>query len=108
MPGFGKDGTVTSVGSGAGLTGGAITAAGTLAVDYAGVDNVVLAAADGTSVTLLGGDKVLFSDASDSNAKFANLSQVASYINAGAGSVTSVDVSGGTTGLTTSGGPITS
>ena len=108
MPGFGKDGTVTSVGSGAGLTGGAITASGTLAVDYAGSDNVVLAAADGTAVTLAGTDKVIFSDATDSNAKFANLSQVATYINAGAGSVTSIDVSGGTTGLTTSGGPITS
>ena len=108
MPGFGKDGTVTSVGSGAGLTGGAITASGTLAVDYAGSDNVVLAAADGTAVTLAGTDKVIFSDATDSNAKFANLSQVATYINAGAGTVTSIDVSGGTTGLTTSGGPITS
>jgi hypothetical protein len=107
MPGFGKDGTVTSVGSGAGLTGGTITAAGTLAVDYAGVDNVVLAASDGTAVDLVADDKILFSDDTDSNAKFANLSQVASYINAGAGSVTSVDVSGGTTGLTTSGGPIT-
>jgi hypothetical protein len=108
MPGFGKDGTVTSVGSGAGLTGGAITAAGTLAVDYAGVDNVVLAAANGTAIDLVADDKILFSDDTDSNAKYANLSQVASYINAGAGSVTSVDVSGGTTGLTTSGGPITS
>ena len=108
MPGFGKDGTVTSVGSGAGLTGGTITASGTLAVDYAGTDNVVLAAADGTGVKLVATDKVLFSDADDSNAKFANLSQVATYINAGAGSVTSVDVSGGTTGLTTSGGPVTS
>lgn len=108
MPGFGKDGTVTSVASGAGLTGGTITASGTLEVDYAGTDNVVLAAGDGTLVTLLGDDKVLFSDDSDSNAKFANLSQVATYINAGAGSVTSVDVSPGLTGLTTSGGPITS
>ena len=108
FPGFGKDGTVTSVDSGAGLTGGAITGAGTLAVDYAGADNVVLAAADGTSITLAATDKVLFSDATDSNAKFANLSQVATYINAGAGSVTSVNVSGGSTGLTTSGGPITS
>jgi len=107
FPGFGKDGTVTSVGSGAGLTGGAITGAGTLAVDYAGTDNVVLAAADGTAVTLQAIDKVIFSDSKDSNAKFANLSQVATYINAGAGSVTSIDVSGGTTGLTTSGGPIT-
>ena len=107
MPGFGKDGTVTSVGSGAGLTGGTITSSGSLAVDYAGTDNVVLAAADGSSVTLAATDKVLFSDVTDNNAKFANLSQVATFINAGAGSVTSVDVSGGTTGLTTSGGPIT-
>ena len=107
MPGFGKDGTVTSIASGAGLTGGPITASGTLEVDYAGTDNVVLAATDGTAVTLVADDKILFSDDTDSNAKFANLSQVASYINAGAGSVTSVDVSGGTTGLTTSGGPIT-
>ena len=60
FPGFGKDGTVTSVGSGAGLTGGPFTTSGTLAVDYAGSDNVVLAAADGTSVTLAATDKVLF------------------------------------------------
>ena len=56
MPGFGKDGTVTSVGSGAGLTGGTITGSGSLAVDYAGTDNVVLAAGDGTGVTLADGD----------------------------------------------------
>ena len=35
------------------------------------------------------------------------LSDLKTYINAGAGSVTSIDVSGGTTGLTTSGGPVT-
>jgi len=108
MPGFGKDGTVTSVGSGAGLTGGTITSSGSLAVDYAGTDNVVLAAADGSSVTLAATDKVLFSDVTDNNAKFANLSQVATYINAGAGSVTSVGVSGGSTGMSFSNSPITS
>tara|TARA_R100001463_G_scaffold19673_1_gene48311 strand:+ start:5383 stop:7680 length:2298 start_codon:yes stop_codon:yes gene_type:complete len=108
MPGFGKDGTVTSVGSGAGLTGGTITGSGSLAVDYAGTDNVVLAAGDGTSVTLADGDDFLFSDASDNNAKYANLTQLATYINAGAGSVTSVGVSGGTTGLSFSNSPITS
>lgn len=107
MPGFGKDGTVTSVGSGAGLTGGTITASGTLAVDYQGADNVVLAAADGTSVTLADADDFLFSDATDSNAKYANLSQLATYINAGAGSVTSVGVSGGSTGMSFSNSPIT-
>jgi hypothetical protein len=108
FPGFGKDGTVISVATGAGLTGGTITSSGTLAVDYAGSDNVILAAGDGTSITLAASDKVLFSDATDSNAKFANLSQVASYINAGAGSVTSVGVSGGSTGFSFSNSPITS
>jgi len=108
MPGFGKDGTVTSVGSGAGLTGGTITGSGSLAVDYAGTDNVVLAAGDGTGVTLADGDDFLFSDASDNNAKYANLTQLATYINAGAGSVTSVGVSGASTGLSFSNSPITS
>jgi len=105
MPGFGKDGTVTSVGSGAGLTGGAITASGSLAVDYAGADNVVLAAADGTAISVVATDKLLVSDATDSNAKFVNISQITAAI--GGGTVTSIDVSGGTTGLTTSGGPVT-
>ena len=106
MPGFGKDGTVTSVGSGAGLTGGAITASGSLAVDYAGADNVVLAASDGTAISVVATDKLLISDATDSNAKFVNISQITAAI--GGGTVTSIDVSGGTTGLTTSGGPVTS
>ena len=105
MPGFGKDGTVTSVGSGAGLTGGAITAAGSLAVDYVGADNVVLAAADGTAISVVAGDKILISDASDSNAKFVSISQITTAI--GGGTVTSVDGSGGTTGLTLTGGAIT-
>ena len=106
MPGFGKDGTVTSVGSGAGLTGGAITASGSLAVDYAGADNVVLAASDGTAISVVATDKLLISDATDTNAKFVNISQITAAI--GGGTVTSIDVSGGTTGLTTSGGPVTS
>ncbi len=105
MPGFGKDGTVTSVGSGAGLTGGAITASGSLAVDYAGTDNVILAAADGTGVTVVAGDRLLVSDASDNNAKYVNISQITSAI--GGGTVTSVDGSGGSTGLTLTGGAIT-
>jgi hypothetical protein len=105
MPGFGKDGTVTSVDSGAGLTGGAITATGTLAVDYAGADNVVLAAADGTGITVVAADKILVSDTSDSNAKYVSISQITTAI--GGGTVTSVDGSGGTTGLTLTGGAIT-
>ena len=106
MPGFGKDGTVTSVDSGAGLTGGPFTSSGTISVQYAGADNVVLDAGDGTSITVVSTDKILVSDADDNNAKFVNISQITSAI--GGGTVTSIDVSGGTTGLTTSGGPITS
>lgn len=105
MPGFGKDGTVTSVDSGAGLTGGAITASGSLAVDYAGTDNVVLSAGDGTSVTVVAADRLLISDASDNNAKYVNISQITAAI--GGGTVTSVDGSGGSTGLTLTGGAIT-
>lgn len=41
------------------------------------------------------------------NTWMAPVSELASLITAGSGTVTSVDVSGGTTGLTTSGGPIT-
>jgi len=108
FPGFGADGTVLSVASGAGLTGGTITTTGTLAVDYAGTDNVVLAAGDGTSITLVDGDDFLFSDATDNAAKYANLSQLKTYINAAAGSVTSVGVSGGSTGMSFSNSPITS
>ena len=105
MPGFGKDGTVTSVGSGAGLTGGAITASGSLAVDYAGTDNVILAAADGYRCYCSSRDRLLVSDASDNNAKYVNISQITSAI--GGGTVTSVDGSGGSTGLTLTGGAIT-
>ena len=102
-------GTVTSVSGGNGITiTGSASVTPTVNIDYAGSDNVVLSATDGTGVTLVATDKVLFSDASDSNAKFANLSQVATYINAGAGSVTSVGVSGGSTGMSFSNSPVTS
>lgn len=107
FPGFGKDGTVTSVATSGGLTGGTITSSGTLEIDYTGTDNVILSAGDGTSVTLANADKFIFSDDTDDGAKYANLSQLATYINAGAGSVTSVGVSGGSTGMSFSNSPIT-
>jgi hypothetical protein len=40
-------GTVTSVATGAGLTGGTITGSGTVSVDYAGSDSIVMAAPTG-------------------------------------------------------------
>ncbi|MGA9475152.1 MAG: hypothetical protein WBV36_21995, partial [Terriglobales bacterium] len=42
FPGAGASGTVTSVGSGAGLTGGPITTSGTLSIPNAGVTNAML------------------------------------------------------------------
>jgi hypothetical protein len=87
-------GTVTSVGSGAGLTGGTITETGTLAVDYISTDNIILAAADGTGATLAGTDKILVSTG---DAKYTNLSQIATHI----GAVTSVT---GTAPVVSSGG----
>ena len=78
-------GTVTSVGSGAGLTGGPITTSGTLAVDYIGGDNIIKAAGDGTSDTLGNSDQILVSS---TDAKYVNLSQVKTYI-AGVTEVTS-------------------
>ena len=107
MPGFGKDGTVTSVATSNGLTGGTITASGTLEVDYVGVANVVLSAPV-TGIPLSDADSFIVNDAKAGNAIGAPLADLKTYINAGAGSVTSIDVSGGTTGLTTSGGPVTS
>ena len=107
FPGFGKDGTVTSVATSGGLTGGTITSSGTLQIDYTGTDNLILSAGNGTSVTLADADQFIFSDDTDDGAKRANLSQLATYINAGAGSVTSVGVSGGATGMSFSNSPIT-
>jgi len=45
----GGSGTVTSVVAGTGLTGGTITTSGTIALDYAGNDNFILAS--GTALT---------------------------------------------------------
>jgi len=101
-------GTVTSVSGGTGITiTGSASVTPTVNIDYTGTDNIILAASDGTAITLVATDKILFNDATDNSAKFANLSQVATYINAGAGTVTSVDGSGGSTGLTLTGGAIT-
>tara|TARA_R100000656_G_scaffold32268_2_gene28009 strand:+ start:614 stop:2551 length:1938 start_codon:yes stop_codon:yes gene_type:complete len=66
-------GTVTSITTGAGLTGGTITTSGTILVDYLSTDNIILAAADGTSATLSSSDKILVSTG---DAKYTNLSQI--------------------------------
>jgi len=62
---IGGGGTVTSVASGTGLTGGPITTSGTLSIDYVGTDNYILAAT--TDTTLVGADSMAFSDSAASN-----------------------------------------
>jgi len=84
---------VTEVDSGAGLITspvGGITSVGTVSVDYAGADNIVLSAADGvtTPITVVSTDKIILSDATDSVVKFVNISQLTAAI--GGGTVTSV------------------
>jgi len=50
-----------------------------VAVDYAGANNVIASAADGTSVTLVDSDDFLFLDG-DNNVKYGNMSQIKTYI----------------------------
>ena len=99
-------GDISGVTAGAGLSGGGTTGDVTVAVDYLGSDNVILAAADGTSLTLATTDRVMISDATDSNVKYANLSQLSAAI--GGGTVTSVQLSSPGNALQFTGGPITS
>ena len=97
------DGTITTVASGAGLQGGATSGIATLAVDYAGTDNFILAAGVGSG-TPAGTWHIPLSDGSN-NVDYYNVSELPFSNNAG--TVTSVAVSAGT-GISVSGSPITS
>jgi len=69
-----------------------------------GSQSIIIKQGSGATVTVASGTKVfLYSDGAGAGAAVVN----ANPTNATAGTVTSVDVSGGTTGITTSGGPIT-
>ena len=87
-------GTVTSVnltaGTGVSVSGGPITASGSITVTNTAPDQVV--SLTGSGATTVTGTYPNFTISSPTS---------------GAGTVTSIDVSGGTTGLTTSGGPVT-
>lgn len=111
-------GTVTSVGLSAPafLTVGSspVTSSGTLALTYSGT--AIPAANGGTAQTTYATGDLLYASGSNTLAKLGIGTSaqvltvtggVPAWGSAGTGTVTSVSVSGGTTGLTTSGGPIT-
>jgi len=90
----GGSGGVTAIATGTGLTGGPITTTGTIAI----ANTAVTAGTYGSSSNI---PQIII------NAQGQITSATNIAVSTG-GTVTSVDVSGGTTGLTTSGGPITS
>ena len=75
-------GTVTSIVAGTGLTGGTITATGTISVDYAGTNNFILEAQDLAGNNIEDGFKILYSDTSN-DVSFGNVSDLPFTANTG-------------------------
>lgn len=84
-------GTVTSVSGGTGLTG-TVTSSGSIDVDYAGTDNIILSAANNAGSTMEDGFKILASP-TDNAVGYYNVSDLPFSNNSG--TVTSVGVSAG-------------
>jgi len=79
---------VTSVATGAGLTGGPITGTGTISPDYTTANNIVLAAPNVLG-TVVNNDKIIVNDSTAGNeVKEVTLSTIKTYIGAGTGTVT--------------------
>jgi len=93
----GADNGVTQITAGAGITGSNLSSSNpTIDVNYAGSDNVILAAGDGvtTPITVASTDKIIINDVSDSdNVKYVEISQITAAI--GGGTVTSVTAGDG-------------
>lgn len=103
----GADPVVASLGVSNAIT--KATGAGTLSIGIqtSGANSLVNAQGNGTGITVASDDRLIISDTSDSSGtvKYIEVSQLQTAI--GGGTVQSIDVSGGSTGLTTSGGPVT-
>jgi hypothetical protein len=109
---FPGTGTVTSVGSGAGLTGGPITSSGSLSIANGGVTNAMLANSSLTVTAnspLSGGGAVSLGGSTSLSLKSCSANQILQFVsgawtceNPATGTVTSVG-----SGLGLSGGPIT-
>ena len=79
---------VTSVATGAGLTGGTITGTGTISPDYTTANNIILAAPNVLG-TVVNNDKIIVNDSTAGNeVKEVTLSTLKTYIGAGTGTVT--------------------
>ena len=96
-------GTVTSVAGSNGLCG-SVTSSGSICVDYAGVDNIILSATDVTGNTIGSTDKLLISCQSNGNVGYYCVSDLP-FSNC-SGTVTSVGLTAGS-GISVSGSPIT-
>jgi hypothetical protein len=114
---FPGTGTVTSVGSGAGLTGGPITGSGTLSIPSGGVTNAMLAHSSLTvtaNTPLSGGGSVSLGGTTSLGLKSCSNNQVLQYVsgawtcaNVASGTVTSVGLSAPISDFTVSGSPVT-
>ena len=96
-------GTVTSIAAGSGLTGGTITTSGTIGVDYAGTDNIILNAGDDTASSVPTTAHIMYSDPNDSNIVYYNTVSNLPFTN-NQGDITAVTAGSGLSGGGTSGG----
>jgi hypothetical protein len=113
FPGGGGGGTVTSVGSGAGLTGGPITKSGTLSIATAGVTNAMLqnstlkltpgGGMTGGGSVALGGSTTLGLENCSANQVLEFIGSTWTCANAGTGTITGVTAGTDLTGGGTSG-----
>ena len=72
-----SSGDITAVTAGTGLSGGGLTGAVSVEVDYAGNDSLIMAATDGSSITVDNeNDYLLVQDATDSTVKRIKASQL--------------------------------
>jgi hypothetical protein len=98
-------GDITDVVAGTGLTGGASSGSATLSVSYGSGSNIISSAPNSTEGTAIdGGDKILYADTSDTNTIKRGL---VSDLPFGSGTVTSVATAGTVSGITLTGGTIT-
>jgi len=97
---------VLTAGDGVTMADGGAGGTITVAVDYAGADSVIMAATDGTAITVATDDKLILKDESDGSdtVKYVNVSQIATAVGGSpAGSNTEVQYNnGGAFGATSS------